>query len=357
MNGSALPTTPSADAQILADLDALPPLCRPWLEEAGLYGSRAWLEANLEAALPPDAQPKLLLAYRDATPQLLLPLVAMPGGQWQSLTTPYSCLFSLPGAPGLDDPGWHAAGVALARILRRHATIRLEALDTEAPGLASLVAGLHEGGLVALTYDHFGNWHEDVAGTDWKTYLERRPGALRETIRRRLRAAERDAVIRFTIASAPDDIPAALEAYESVYRRSWKTPEPFPHFHAALLPRLAVGGWLRLGVLWRGDEPIAAQYWTVWDGGATVHKLAHDDAHKPLSPGTVLTAMMIRHLLDDEHVATLDFGRGDDEYKEKWVGCRRQRIGTLLVNPRKLRGAAALLRHKAGRLHAALKRA
>ena len=80
---------------------------------------------------------------------------------------------------------------------------------------------------------------------------------------------------------------------------------------------------------------------------ATVLKLAHDDAWRALSPGTVLTAHMIRGLLG-EQVTELDFGRGDDPYKQLWANRRRQRIGVLLADPRQPRGLAALLRHDAG---------
>ena len=123
--------------------------------------------------------------------------------------------------------------------------------------------------------------------------------------------------------------------------------EPYPRFNAALLEAMAGIGAMRLGVMWRGEVPVAAQYWTVWDGVATVLKLAHDDAAKSLSPGTLLTAHMIRGLLA-EGVSELDFGRGDDGYKRDWAGVRRQRIGVMLANPKRLRGMAALGRHWAG---------
>ena len=96
------------------------------------------------------------------------------------------------------------------------------------------------------------------------------------------------------------------------------------------------------------------QFWVVKDGRATVLKLAHDEAFKAHSPGTVLTALMLRHLLDQEHVAAIDFGRGDDAYKQGWATQRRQRIGLLLVNPRRPAGSAALLRHIAGRVRGAI---
>ena len=53
--------------------------------------------------------------------------------------------------------------------------------------------------LSVARFDHFGNWYEDVAGLDWPGYLARRPGALRETIRRRTRRAERLTNARFRL--------------------------------------------------------------------------------------------------------------------------------------------------------------
>lgn len=361
MNGSALPSTASARARVLPGLDALPAACDVWLAAAGPQGSRAWLEATVEAALPPGATPRLVLVETASGPLALVPLLRLPGtGAWQSLTTPYTCLYGIQGAPGLDEDGWRSVGRALASLLRQRGPARLEALDPEAPGFAAFLRGLRAGGVLALPYAHFGNWHEPVAGLGWQGYLASRPGALRETIRRRLRAAERadersGGAIRMTVAREPAEVPAALAAYEAVYARSWKVPEPYPRFNAVLLPRLAAAGWLRLAVLWRGDEPIAAQYWTVCQGVATVLKLAHDDAHKALSPGTLLTAFMLRRLLDEEGVGELDFGRGDDGYKAGWTAQRRQRIGVVLANPLRPAGLLAALRHGAGRARAWLR--
>ena len=59
---------------------------------------------------------------------------------------------------------------------------------------------------------------------------------------------------------------------------------------------------------------------------------------------------MLRHLLDEEHVAEIDFGRGDDAYKQDWARERRQRIGLVLANPLRPAGLALALRHHLGRL-------
>ena len=87
----------------------------------------------------------------------------------------------------------------------------------------------------------------------------------------------------------------------------------------------------------------------VTGGTASVLKLAHDEAARARSPGTVLTAAMIRGLLDRERVTELDFGRGDDGYKSLWAGQRRPRIGVVLVNPRRPAGLLTLGRHVLGR--------
>jgi CelD/BcsL family acetyltransferase involved in cellulose biosynthesis len=63
---------------------------------------------------------------------------------------------------------------------------------------------------------------------------------------------------------------------------------------------------------------------------------------------------MLQHLLDQEHIVWIDFGRGDDPYKRLWAGERRQRIGVVLANPRHPRGLAFLARHALGRARQAL---
>jgi CelD/BcsL family acetyltransferase involved in cellulose biosynthesis len=180
---------------------------------------------------------------------------------------------------------------------------------------------------------------------------------LRSTLARKLSRAAR--ALAFEPVEAPGAaLEAGIAAYGEVRARSWKPDEPFPDFDAALL-RVAAGlGLLRLGILRdRGDgTALAAQYWILDRGRrrATVLKLAHDTARRADSPGTVLTALMIRRLLEQDGVAELDFGRGDDEYKQLWVGIRRQRIGLVLADPLHPAGLVALLRQAVGRLRRGL---
>ncbi len=317
----------------------------------GLQSRRMWFEATEKAALPPGTTPHIVTVHDDGTALAALPIQSA-GNHATSLTSPYTVQFQPLLAPGADPA---QVGRALGHHLRRWSLIRLEALDPEWPGLIPLLAGLRQARLLASRFDHFGNWTENVAGLDWPAYLAARPGALRETIRRRGRAVARDNTIRLEVTEGVDGLDRAIAAYEHVYARSWKEPEPYPRFNQVLLPMAASLGVLRLAVMWQGETPLAAQYWTVADGVATVLKLAHDDQAKALSPGTILTAHMIRRLLENEHVTSLDFGRGDDPYKQQWATVRRQRIGVLLINPLRREGLAAMLRHQAGRARRALR--
>ena len=332
-------------------LDDLPDAAVRLLGNDGFFSGIAWWRTVWEAGVPAGGTP--LFAWSDdRAGGVLFALLRHADGRVEALTNPYTCLYQPSAAPGAD---LHAAGAALAGLGRAGALVRLDALAPEWPGLAPLLEGARAGGMVPLRFDHFGNWHEATAGLDWRGYLAKRPGALRETVRRRLRDAERDASLGIEVLVAPDAVAAGIGEYAAVYGRSWKEPEPFPRFNAELMRQAAGAGALRLGVLRQAGQAIAVQLWVVLGGVAAVLKLAHDAAFKPFSPGTVLTAWMIRRLLEVERVDSIDFGRGDDPYKQLWTSARRQRIGVVLANPWRQAGLAMLLRHGAGRLRHALK--
>lgn len=261
-----------------------------------------------------------------------------------SLTTVYTCRWQ----PLADDP---SAFAHFAHECRARPITRLDAIPADWPQRATCIAAANEAGLAVRQFDHFGNWYEDVRGQTWTSYLASRPGQLRETIRRRLRRE-----CRFDVIEGEDGLEAGIAAFTAVYGRSWKEPEPFPEFNAALMRAVAPLGLLRLGIMRIGDAVAAAQIWVVERDRATVLKLAHDEAFKAASPGTALTALMLRRLLDAEGVAEIDFGRGDDGYKSAWARQRRQRIGLVFANARHPRGMAFLGRHALGRARAALRR-
>ena len=350
-----MPGTSCAEIEIIATIAGLPPEALTLLDAAdGIFASRLWWQVVLSHAMPAGSAASFVLLRSAERVVALLPMLRT-GQRLSSLTTPYSCDYVPLLAAGLDQATRLAVMAAFGAFCRTWGIVRLDALPAEWDALPDLQAGARHAGLRMLRFDHFGNWHEDVDGLDWSAYLQRRSGALRETIRRRLRRAEKLPDARFDLFTRPDQMDRAAEAFESVYRRSWKDAEPFPTFNVALMRAMVAPGLLRFGVWSIAADPVAVQVWVVKDGHAIVLKLAHDEAHKAHSPGTVLTALMLRHLLDQEHVVRIDFGRGDDAYKQGWATQRRQRIGVLLVNPWRVAGAAQLLRHVGGRIRTVLR--
>ena len=353
-----MPGTNCADFSVrtFPSAEALPPEARALLDGcAGFFATRAWWRVVVAHAMPPGAE-AVFLAIRSHGHFIAVMPMLRSGSVFGSLTTPYTCTFVPLIAPGLDRASRIGAMAAFARFGRTAGIVRLDALPAGCNDLPVLEAGARRAGMVPLRFDHFGNWQEDVSGLDWPAYLRRRTGALRETIRRRLRQAEKRSDARFDLFTRPDEMDQATEAFESVYRRSWKDAEPYPEFNVALIRESAEQGVLRLGVWSVGAEPVAVQLWIALAGHATVLKLAHDEAFKVHSPGTVLTALMLKHFLNVEHVTRIDFGRGDDAYKHGWAAERRQRTGMLLVNPWCMAGMAALLRHSIGWIRRAYRR-
>jgi len=324
----------------------LPVWCDAYLAPPGqgdVFAGRAWFETLIAHALPPDARAEFALCGESA----LLPLLRV-AGRLGPLTAPYTLTAGPLFVTGTADGG--AAGHLLGRWLRGAPPLHLDCLDPEAPGMEPFLQGIARAGVQVHRFDHFGNWYEPIPdGTGWTEYLAGRSPALQNTITRKLRAAARS--LDFEWITRPG---AALEdgitGYEEVRSRSWKPREPFPDFDRALMRAIVGTGELRLGLLRRRADrtAVAAQYWAVSGGRAAVLKLAHVEAERTASPGTVLTAMMIARLLDEERVRELDFGRGDDAYKRLWVRRRRQRIGVVLADPRHPAGLAAIGRQLAG---------
>lgn len=176
------------------------------------------------------------------------------------------------------------------------------------------------------------NWFANTVDKD--AYWATRPSRLRNTIRRRRASSS----LNISIFNHFDN--EAFKSYESVYRRSWKPAEGSEAFIRALAQREGAAGTLRLGIARLGDEAIAVQLWLVENGRATIHKLAHDEAHKALSPGTLLTAAMFDHVLATDRPAEVDYGLGNEAYKADWMDAQRPRFQIDWFNPWTARGRA-----------------
>jgi hypothetical protein len=227
--------------------------------------------------------------------------------------------------------------------------VELRPLDVQSPVFPALVKAFQSAGMVVQTYFCFGNWYCQVGGLSYQQYLENLPSALKNTLRRKGKKLEKSRNVQIEIITGPEGLEDAIRAYQKVYDASWKVPEPYPMFTPGLIRTCAEEGWLRLGLVFVDHEPIAAQLWVVNGGHATIFKLAHDEKFAELSAGSILTARMMKHVIEVDKVQEVDFGSGDDPYKRNWLPNRRERWGILALNPRTLPGILGIARHVTGR--------
>lgn len=225
-------------------------------------------------------------------------------------------------------------------------TLTLAPLAADADTMDLITAAMHEAGWRGIhRYSCFGNWTHDLQGNSWSAYLASRPSKVRNTVKRRTRKFLHDGNGQLELLDGGSELNSAIERFVAVYNKSWKKPEPFPGFMPGLLRLAADRGWLRLGIASYKGQAVACQLWLVADNTAYIFKLAYDEQYKQLSPGTVLTAFMMEHVIDRDAVTRIDYLSGDDTYKQDWMSIRTERQGIAAYNPRSLKGLVMLLGH------------
>lgn len=302
---------------------------------------REWFALFARTVAAGSDRAVLAVASRGSLPVAVLPLNLSPdlgrlGGAVGALSNYYSASYS----PALAAD---AVGVDLLPMLIQMraravaaAELHFTPMAPESREYRVLRAGLDAAGYAVHDYFAHGNWYLPVQGS-WADYLAGRPGALRSTIARMSRRIAAHGG-RVEIVTAPADVLRAADAYEQVYARSWKRAEPVPAFMRELMTWCAGHGWLRLGLVWMGDVPVAAQVWIVAHGRAAIYKLAYDEAHGHLAPGTVLSARLMEHVIDVDRVREVDYLVGDDAYKRDWMTHRRERRGLVAYDLSTWRG-------------------
>lgn len=153
----------------------------------------------------------------------------------------------------------------------------------------------------------------DLGDMDHDAWWASRPGALRSTVQRKAKKG----VVDIQLLTEFD--PGSWVAYEQIYAASWKPEEGDPAMLRAFAETEGAGGRLRMGIARIDGIPVAAQFWTVEDGTAFIHKLAHVEDSLKASPGTLLSAALFRHVIEVDGVKRIDFGTGNDSYKRDWM--------------------------------------
>lgn len=332
-------------------------------DRGAFFQTTDWFELLAHHGLPAGTTLQWLMMTDDSSPILGLPLIQEPG-RLTSLSNFYTPLY----APLLLHDSSSAADWpvnslparalgASTHFLRhshfftaRPAIIQLQPLDTSSAFYPAMRTALATAGYVVDNYFCFGNWYLPCHGLRFADYFALRPSALQNTMHRARKKLDRAGTWKIDIhTQSGESLDAAIDTFETIYQRSWKPAEAFPDFVRRLCVLAAQKGKLRLGVLSLDGVAIASQIWLVDQGKAYIFKLAYDPDAARFSPGSLLTAALMEHVLDYDTVDEIDYLSGDDPYKQAWMSHRRERRGLIAFDLAMPRGICAAARHYGGK--------
>lgn len=260
-----------------------------------------------------------------------LPLRLEESGRFSGLTCWYSfSIRPLFGGPAYPGERGGALRDLFARLKSRAARVTLYPVPDidNLPG--DLAIALRSAGWWVKSAPAGDRHWLDLDGMTHDIWWESRPGALKNTVKRKAKKGVVDIAL-FTEFDAD-----AWAAYEAIYAASWKPEEGNPALLRAFAEAESDRGTLRMGLARIAGAPVAAQFWTVEDGTAFIHKLAHVEDSLKASPGTLLSAALFRHVIEIDGVKRVDFGTGNDAYKRDWMN-RHDRLWRIeAFNPSRL---------------------
>ncbi|HBE93350.1 MAG TPA: GNAT family N-acetyltransferase [Gammaproteobacteria bacterium] len=298
-------------------------------EKNSLFFSRRWYE-NLAANALDDDLHLLLACVVDGDSVLaILPLRTHHNGNWHALNSYYTSLYTLL----LSHVNQQAILDCMAEGLGHLAfqSLRLEPVAQDDPTLDKLQQAMEDCGFESHRYFRFINWSHRLQGQSFEQYLAERPSRVRNTIARKRRKLQREHGYEIRLYT-DNDLKQAVADYNTIYKASWKTGERFTSFVPALVSTMARPGWLRFAILYIDDQPAAGQIWFVVHSKASIFRLAYDETWQRYSPGSILTAYLMEHVIDTDKVESIDFLTGNEHYKQDWMSERRERWRLVFVN-------------------------
>ena len=322
-----------------------------WAVPGDINTTPMWFDVLQKTVFPSDDGVRYHY-HTDGKETVLLPLRRSTSGWGIKTLESFGNFYTTLYAPlQTSNIGNRALRHLLAAAVKEHggAHVMLFApLDSDAPSFDQLYNEIKAIGWIPFSFFCFGNWFLKVDG-DWQSYLRGRSANLRSTINRMTKKFT-GAGGTLEVIKDSTNIEQAIAAFEEVYSSSWKIPEPYPEFIPALIRRMAEKGMLRLGIARLGTQAIACQLWIVTGKKASIFKVAYHEDYAEYSPGTVLTAHLLHHVIDDDHVTEVDFLKGDDKYKRIWMSHRRERRGIVAYNPATFIGLVLLAKERMGRM-------
>src|SRR5690606_19111567 len=139
----------------------------------------------------------------------------------------------------------------------RERTARLSLYPVPDADRASIVAALHAAGWWVQAASAGDRHWLDLSNMDHDGWWESRPGALKNTVKRKAKKG----IVDLALFSAFDA--EAWAAYETIYAASWKPEEGDAALLRAFAESESARGTFRMGLAGIEHQPVAAQFWTV----------------------------------------------------------------------------------------------
>ncbi len=199
-------------------------------------------------------------------------------------------------------------------------------VPANSPAVQSLQAAARTNGLVCEELEREACPYIVLPGS-WDDYLKSLGSSHRYRVRRALRDFE-EAGGRYVVAETREEVERLMPILINLHQSRWTSkgePGAFGsrwrlEFHQKLMPMALERGWLRLGVLFVGEEPIGAIYNLVYDGRVYFYQSGiTPQESSTLRPGVLLHAHEIMAAVTGG-TREYDFlKRGESQYKESWA--------------------------------------
>ncbi len=314
------------------------------LKQSNFFSSIPWYRNWITTVLNKELEQAVFLAYEQENKvQLLLPLkrsiVKSGMRSLDSLGNYYTPFFQLPFVTGQCD--FLTFFKQLKTLKPQWDTLTLQPMAKAQ--VQFLLPILKEARLLSVPYFCFVNWYLEVNQQSFDQYFASLSSRVKNTVNRKTKQFNRLAGARIEVLTQKEDLDKAIHAFETVYALSWKQQEPHTEFMPGLIKTAMEQGAMRVGVAYLNECAIAAQFWIVADKTAYIYKLAYDEKYKRLSIGSILTATLMRHAIDIDKVACVDYLSGDDAYKKEWMSAKRERWGMMIFNSHSWRAYPLML--------------
>ncbi|MFH0900934.1 MAG: GNAT family N-acetyltransferase [Pseudomonadota bacterium] len=178
--------------------------------------------------------------------------------------------------------------------------------------------------------------------TDWDTYLATRSPHTRQELRRKVKKAETQHNLAWSVLERPADASRAIESVLEIERKSWKedsgtsfTSEAgLEQFYARIATRFAEAGWLRVFLLGiKGSSvPVAHIFGAEYGHEYYAIKTSYDSAFRAASPGLVLFYHAIRDCFE-RRLTAFDFLGTVARWKSELANDERRHLRVCVFSP------------------------